>query len=782
MIWLVARHGLRSRWRALTVLVVIVVVWGAATMTALAGARRTASVVDRYLRETAASDATFSISQDHEGTRLRQALDAHPDVVAAESLWNASTGLAWDLNTWVGLISGDSERYGSSIDRAVVLHGRLADPARPDEVVVAESAAHLLGVGVGDQLHVPTFAKAEWDAWLPVRGAYPGFNGPTVDVTVVGVVRLGFELAANPGSGDFVLATPAFRQRWGDQIGDNGWNVVTTLRPGADANAIAEQLSADLGRVVSVATTDDVYADHLRSASAASRAALLLLGAVAFCAGAFVVALAANRIGRASAQHHAPVTALGATQTQRLVAFSAPIVAAGCVAVVPAIGLSAWASRWLPVGPVGRAETRRGVWLDAPVLVAGSVLMVLVVSAATAFGVGRQGRSARPTRAARTGVFGRFGPALMIGRLNALGSSARRLTIVAGALTIAGLFAAGWYALSLDDLRSSPARWGYTWSSSPEATFPGSAYNNALDSTVADPDIAGVSVLAEDTAFIGGQAVEVTTFLPYDGTFAKPAVLAGREPQHPGEMALGRRTAARLRVGVGDTVDVASALKPSGKWLVVGLVVPPTLPTSIHPGDGAFVVPADHLDLFGDTPAANYLALLYRHGVDVAALEARLARHPGWRFELRSHARQPGTIANLSGVAVLLPWLAVLFAVLGVGVTALMSTRVGVPHRRVVRSLRALGFTPRNVGTSVIAEALIVGVASLSAGLVVGFLAARVLWNSMVARLGVVPIQSSPVPILLVTIAFGVVILGVAALIGSVRVNAPSSRRTAPEE
>ena len=783
MIWLVARHELRARWRQLVLLAVIIALWGAGTMTAVSGARRVSSVVDRFQRATSASDATFWIGDDRDGTQLAQALARRPDVVVSDTVWSASTGLAWDQKTWVQLVGGESGRWSSTLDRALVLHGRRADPARADEVVVAESTAHLLGAGVGDRLAVPTWDRATWYAWLPTRGGYPPFDGPQIEVQIVGVVRISSELSASSGSEDFVLVTPAFVERWRDAVGDNPRLVVVSFRPGTNPNVVADEVSADLGRVVSMATTDDEYAGHLRKAAEALRAAMLGLAAVTLCVGAFVVVLAIGRAGRASSARQSPLAALGATPRQRAIALSAPIGGVGVLAAGSASAVAAWASRWVSFGPTGKADPHRGMWLDATVLVGGAVFVVVVVLVAAALSTvanrsivadgGQLGRS----RAYGVGWLGRLGPAAMIGRINVLGSSARRLSIVAGSVTIAGLVAASWYALSLHALGAAPERWGYTWSSSPEATFDAESYTPALDATLADPDIAGVGTLVSDTALIEGQPVSVSTFLTYGGSPTEPARLAGRVPEHLGEIALGRRTAAQLGVGVGDSVRVASALRPATDWEVVGVIVPPLLPNSNYPGDGAYVVPADHLDLFGDRPSGNYLMLSYRDDADVNDLEARLAMQPGWRFERRSHPRQPGAVANITDLGVLLPWLGGFFAVLGVGATVLMATRVGMSHERVVRILRALGFTPRDVRRAIATEAAIIGCAGLTFGLAAGVLAARLVWRLTVFDLGVVAVQPSPLVTVFVTAGVTLVVLAAAILIGSSRVNTAAIRR-----
>jgi hypothetical protein len=769
MIRLVAGRELRSAWRPLAVLVVMAAVWGAFTMTAVAGARRASSVVDRFRRATAASDATFAIKRDLDGTALRRALLAHPQVRAADSVWTAPTGLAWDRKTWIGLIAGETALWGVDLDRPLVLHGRLPSRDAATEVAVTQSAARLLDIETGDSLRISTFSKAELDAWRPIGGMYPGFNGPRVDATVVGIVRIASELQATSGSSEFVLVTPAFLERWRDEIGDNDRTVAAALRPDADADQVAADVSAELGQVVSVMTAEGSYARHVRNSAAVLRNGLLALAAIALGAGALVVGAGVGRVVRASARRVAPLGALGAAPRQRAAAITAPIALAAVVASAGATALAGWASRWLPIGPAAKAEPRPGVRLDVPVLTSGGSVVIIAMLAASAIAAGRDHAPAvSPATGMTAAVRAHLRPAAAIGWMAAVGTVGRRVRTAVVALSVAGVLAATWYAASLEDLRSAPSRWGYTWSSSPELGFSADRFGDAITTTLADPDVAGFARLVSDTALIEGQPVSISAFLIDGGTPPRPAVLAGRLPVTAGELALGRRTAERLGVGVGGTVSVASAIRPSTPWHVVGVIVPPALPVTTTPGDGGFITSADHLALFGDTPAGVYSILAYRDGVDVTSLESRLSAAPGWRFEQRSHARPPSAVANVTALTGLLPWLAGFFAVLALGLTGLGSSKLGGSRRHDVPILRAIGFTPADLRHSLLVEASVLGVSSIAIGATAGLVLGRALWRATISRLGVVPGQPSPLPFVAAAAAFTAV-LGVVTIALGVR-------------
>jgi hypothetical protein len=770
---MVLARELRHRWQGLVLLGVLATLWASVTMSALAGARRTASVIDRFQRETLAFDASFGIPDDFDGEDLYQALLARPEVRTADLMWFAGTGLAFDRGIFVNLEAGVNGIWGRDIDRPIVLRGRTADPSNPDEVTVTSATADLLDIGPGDHLDIPTWDKTELEAWQKVRGAYPPFNGPLVHVAVVGVVRLDSDLEATQEAALFVVTTPAFVARWGSAIGPNQASVVVALRdPGVDPATLLGPLTASLGKTISMSSPDDTYATHARDAASALAAGLLVLALAAGLTGALLVGFAVAREMHRSADRYQPLSALGATPRQRALALTAPIAVVAITASVVSVVVAGGASTLFPVGPAGRAEPARGVWLDLPILVSGvPVVVFLMLAVATPISLRPAGAGVVDRRSTTriAAVLGRVGPAAMVGQMNALGSRERRSTLVAAAMTFLGLTATTWFALSLHDLERSPQRWGYTWSSSPELGFAPEKYDAAVASTFADPDIAGIGVLNVQTAIVAGRPVEISTSVSRGGDPVQPRVLSGRLPLSRREIALGRRTAKALGVGIGDTVLIETVALEHSVWNVVGLIVPPTLLTTTNPGDGAFTHPNSHAELFDQTPVVSYLTISYRPGADVRSVEDRLEVDPGWTFGARSHARLPGAIATITGVSVLLPWLAAFFVVLGFGATTLAAVRRGTPLARDVRILRAMGFTPRDIRRCSRAEALTIATVGVLVGVPSGLLIGKQVWKLTTDDLGVVATQPSPMLVALGAVGLAGVVAVVASSLGARR-------------
>ena len=83
-IWLVSEGLLRRRWRSLIVLALIIGVVGAVTLSAAAGARRTASSLDRFKRASRSADIELAVA-DPTAAQLRRLTDA-PGVAAVAVL------------------------------------------------------------------------------------------------------------------------------------------------------------------------------------------------------------------------------------------------------------------------------------------------------------------------------------------------------------------------------------------------------------------------------------------------------------------------------------------------------------------------------------------------------------------------------------------------------------------------------------------------------------------------------------------------------------------------
>src|SRR5207249_2125510 len=68
--------------------------------------------------------------------------------------------------------------YGRTIDRPIVLHGRLPDPTRADEIVVNEAAAAAFGLPAGSRTSIMSLGADELENLLGGRYDQLTFHGP----------------------------------------------------------------------------------------------------------------------------------------------------------------------------------------------------------------------------------------------------------------------------------------------------------------------------------------------------------------------------------------------------------------------------------------------------------------------------------------------------------------------------------------------------------------------------------------------------------------------------
>ncbi|HVJ96606.1 MAG TPA: ABC transporter permease, partial [Acidimicrobiia bacterium] len=224
------RCELRRRSGALVVAFLIVGVAGGATMTAVAGARRSDTAYERF--RTWARTADFSASANAEDpdqakrdlAKIEDApfMGEFTHVVGADASVRKPGGQLFLPFQIQVLGDRDNVLARGTFEREKVLEGRHANPASANEATVGFSTAQQLGVGVGDAIEIVPFG----DAPIPV--------------TVVGVVTRGTEIptvAATPRRS--VALTSAFMRAHPDLFGPGNDSVLFRLRPGATAEDAA---------------------------------------------------------------------------------------------------------------------------------------------------------------------------------------------------------------------------------------------------------------------------------------------------------------------------------------------------------------------------------------------------------------------------------------------------------------------------------------------------------------------------------------------------------------
>lgn len=125
--WL--RTDARARWRSLVLLAVLVAFAGGTVMTAVAGARRGATAVDRLHERTL--PATAVVLPNEPGFDW-EAIRDFPEVLGLTEFVVTDFQVEDLRDVQVGFPPADDEVF-RTIERPVVLDGRLPDPDRADE-------------------------------------------------------------------------------------------------------------------------------------------------------------------------------------------------------------------------------------------------------------------------------------------------------------------------------------------------------------------------------------------------------------------------------------------------------------------------------------------------------------------------------------------------------------------------------------------------------------------------------------------------------------------------
>jgi hypothetical protein len=204
---------------------------------------------------------------------------------------------------------------------------------------------------------------------------------------------------------------------------------------------------------------------------------------------------------------------------------------------------------------------------------------------------------------------------------------------------------------------------------------------------------------------------------------------------------------------------------------VVGIATFPTVGalfaahTSL--GVGAIVAP-EVVDLVNTGPAA--LLVRFRQGTDPAAASAHLAETTGSIGEFPGGsevlaAQRPAEIVNAGDIGAAPALLAGLLA-LGALVSLALALGTSVRRRRrELALLKALGFSRRQISSTVAWQASATVVVGLALGVPLGVVLGRQLWTLFARQLDVVPQPSVPLLALLGLTVAGVVVANAVASI-----------------
>jgi hypothetical protein len=774
------RLDLRRQWRSLLVVALLTALASGVVMTAAAGANRAASAMDRLLAESL--PATVLVAPLTPGFDWA-AVRALPEVEAlTELVFSAFEVDGRPAPSSMMFPPADAEAM-SSVERPVILEGRLADPTRADEVVITPAFVDSSGKGVGDTVSLRLFTPEQVDAgevpaqvpttltdqvWILTTAQAEAFlatgaealaaydaAGPVIEATIVGVVRSPWFSDTLEGDGFVVPSAGLYNDYAPYLLGANGLASINAMVRLGRGDADIPRFQAHLAEI---SGQSDIDVWNLVSATEKSRdvirfeaASLIAFAVVAGLAATLLIGLAIARYAASTASDLHVLNAVGMTPRQlRRAAFLSPTLAAvGGVAVGG--GASIVASRWFPVGTASVVEPTPGLDVDPVALLVGLLgvpLLVAVTAAGAAELALRTTRSATSERssmiasaAARAGV---PVPAVVGTRFALESGKGRRAvpvrTVLLGMVAgVTGVVAALTFSNAVDDATTNPGRLGVLYQFELWIGFDNFELWPADSGFAAMADVPGVAGINDTRAQVADAEGEQITVFSLNSFGAQPSyvVTDGRLPTGPNEIVLGQRSARALGARLGDTVALAGS-GGQAEFFVVGIGFVDFIGSLLGDANaaGAAITQEGYEALFAGDYVIRYGQVQLEAGADVELAFARL-------YEVAWDVTSDGVFSaewitptevrelptELRSVRTLPMVMAGFLALLALGAVGHALATAVRRRRHDIAVLRALGMSRRQSRTTVIVQAIVVSLVGLAVGAPLGVALGRTIWR-----------------------------------------------------
>jgi hypothetical protein len=732
------------------VLALLVALATATVLAAVAGARRGQSAFDRLWAGTLPATATVLPNQPgFDWAKVR----ALPEVAAlTEFPVYYGAAVAGIRGANVAFPPADSQ-FTRTIERPVVLQGRLFNPGRVDEVMASPHFLSGYGKSVGDTLTLLLPTPEQVDAGYGASTGGPP-RGPKITVRIVGVIRMPFLLESIGDKGG-VLPSPALFSRYRANImgttDQTFVNALVRLKGGA---AEIPAFRADLARVTGRSDIDVwnnavTIGDPHRKVTGYEAACLLAFGLAALVAAFFLVGQSVARYTSSTVVDLQVLQAVGMTSRQAVASAAAAPFLAGATGATVGVAGAIVASRWMPIGAASLVEPHPGLdadWLVLGVGWAAAPLLVLAGSAAVAAAAFASGRRQVPKRrstlvaaVARAGlpvpavVGAQF--ALEAGRgRSAVPVRPALLGAVAGVL---GVLAAFTFSAGVADAAANPARFGQTWQLEGYVGENGHDFgpvSQVLRAVAADRAVTGVADLRIGGAQSGHVSIESFSYDPVAGKRVPVVLTGGRMPASANEIVLAPTTAHDMNAAIGSTVRLTGGATPR-TMTVTGTGFVPAGPHNGY-ADGAWLTPAGFSRLFLGAHFSfkfHTAAVALRPGANAPATARRLeaaaaAIKGGGGFTLTPPSPLP-QVQEIKDVAVLPLVLGGFLALLAAGAVG-HALAIAVRRRRTeLAVLRALGFSRLQSRMVVVTQASVLTLAGLAFGVPLGVALGRGTWR-----------------------------------------------------
>jgi ABC-type lipoprotein release transport system permease subunit len=771
---------LRRRWRSWLILVVLIAVIGGVVLAGVAAGRRTATAFPRFV---AAYGFDAYIYNDRPVPQLAKL----PEVASVVSVRAPASGQP--TCTCSGRINETdfyvNELSPAALPRVVKLvAGRMPNQSAPDEVLASYNLQQDYGVHIGTVIHIPLQS-----------GANGNSSGPAVAVHVVGLEAAELEFPSGQAPEYDIFTTQAFARAVNKHTALASVYLVRLRHGTADLPRFAADVSALHPIYVS---NQDTSAEAVAASIHPQAVGWWVLAALAALAALAVIGQALGRQSVVESEEYPTLVALGLPRRQLVVLGTARNVLVALVGAVGAVAVAFALSPLTPVGEARLAEPSTGLSFDPLILLVGALAIVLVLLALGAWPAVRASRvhiGDRAPDAHPSSLVARFTstgapPSAVIGVRHALERGRGAASVPVGtalfgtALAVMALCATAVFGASLSHLTASPALYGSDY----QLVFSnvgGRGNPTALVTRLrADPSLTAIMEVSRDEVTINGTSVGAVTGKSVRGPLLL-SVVGGRLPAADGEIALGTTTLHQVGAQVGSAVRV-TVQRPTGgtrsaSFRVVGTASFPSDAGLGGLGTGAAFTYGGYLHAVCSPGPAQ------RTCQDAATADqsfAVLARTTGGpqgraavtRYISRGIAIRPSTPISLInfGEAVNFPLIVgIMLALFGVATLLHLLVVSVARRRREIGLLKALGFVNRQVGAAVCWQATTVAFVGIVVGIPLGVVVGQAVWRAFATNLGVVPVASLPVWLL---VALGAGVLVVANLLAVAPALAARSR------
>ncbi|HEY5887948.1 MAG TPA: FtsX-like permease family protein [Acidimicrobiales bacterium] len=766
------RRDLRTQWRSLLALAVLVGMIGGVVLASTMAARRTATAYSRYIDFAHAEDINMGTPGINDPTypAVVTAIERFPEVAAVGPI-SSQELLTTEEGFEFFALGGLDDRVGTTINRPKILDGRDADPDAEDEVTVNRAMADALHLSPGDTLTLYGFNGGNAD--VRQQQHVDVEDGRRQDFTVTGISLHPNEVVPTAPLDDAprVYLTPAQVQAHPAEGEEFAFIAVRLRRGAADAPAFRAhfaELLAGFG-----VTEEDVprleASERTATVQRAIRPQAQALGAFAFLVGLTGLVVLGQAYARqlsADSEDRRSLWALGFTRRQLALTALLRIGLSVTVGAALAVMMAVLAAPRALVGPARLADPDPGVWVDGVVLLigAGAIVVLLLGRAGLALRAvlptARASASSSPAglrRARAVAVLARAGapPSATVGVQMALEPDEGNRRTSVGALVgtvvaTAAVVAAVTFSVSLDRLVATPELYGWNWDVQ---------LGGGFDPIRTEPALRRLRSVSSVAGFSGGNTGELTFTSPSGHSREVPTIgldqiegavyprlVEGHAAEAVDEVVFGATTMADLGVAIGDEVSLVDASGESRSVEVVGRAVLPAIGagnfTTSGLGRGA-VVTGDVLGTLGaDVGAYTFFLVEYDPDVDGSVADAAvLSAMDDVMTECGQSCvqgpQQPGDIRNYDRVRSTPVALAAVLVLLAAAIlihTLMTTVRRWRPD---LALLAILGFVRRQLAAATAWHALVVAGASLLLGVPLGVGVGRVLWSAFARHLGV---------------------------------------------